>query len=88
MLWFGGHFMLVYLEEGWYVSRHQNVDSACVVVPMQFDAAVEIPRSIFGKFIFFLYAFDKVINVLLVHIFNPKIINYQCEGDRADKMSP
>ena len=55
MLWFGGHFMLVVLEEGF---RHRNVNSAHVVVPMQFDAAVEIPQPILGKFIFFFYAFD------------------------------
>ena len=29
-----------------------------------------------------------MINVLLANIFNPKIINYQCEGDKAGKMSP
>ena len=29
-----------------------------------------------------------MINVLLANIFNPKIIDYQCEGDRADKISP
>ena len=58
MLWFGGHLMLVFLEEVFDISRHRNVNSACVVVPMQFDAAVEIPRPILGKFIFFVCAFD------------------------------
>jgi len=34
------------------------MDSARVVVPMQFDAAIEIARPILRKFIFFFYAFD------------------------------
>ena len=29
-----------------------------------------------------------MINVLLANIFNPKIIDYQREGDRVGKMSP
>jgi hypothetical protein len=29
-----------------------------------------------------------MINVLLANIFNPKIIDYQLEGDRACKMMP
>jgi hypothetical protein len=29
-----------------------------------------------------------MINVFPAHIFNPEIIGYQCEGDRAGKMSP
>jgi len=29
-----------------------------------------------------------MINVLLANIFNPKIIDYQREGDRAGKMLP
>ena len=58
MLWFGGHFMLVFLQEFFDVSWHRNVHSARFVVPMEFDAAIEIAGPIFRKFIFFLYAFD------------------------------
>jgi hypothetical protein len=42
MLWFGWHFMLVFLEEFFDISRHQNVDRAREVVPLQFDAAIAI----------------------------------------------
>jgi hypothetical protein len=80
--------MLVFLEEFFDISRHRNVDSARIVVPMQFDAAIEIARPILGKFIFFFDAFYQVINVFPAHILNPEVIDYQREGDRAGKMSP
>jgi hypothetical protein len=79
MLWLGGHFMLVFLKQLFEIPRHWNVDSACSVVPIQFDAAIEIA---------FFDAFYQMINVFPAHIFNPEIIGYQCEGDRAGKMSP
>jgi hypothetical protein len=34
--------MLVFLGEFLNISRHQNVNSSRNVVPMQFDAAIEI----------------------------------------------
>ena len=58
MLWFGGHFMLVFLQELFDVSWHRYVYSARVVVPLKFDATIEIAGPILRKFILFLYAFD------------------------------
>ena len=46
-------FMFVYLQEFLDIPRHRNVNSACAVVPMQFDAAIKIARPILCKFIFF-----------------------------------
>ena len=35
-----GHFVLVLLKELLDITRHGNVDGACIVVPTQFDPTV------------------------------------------------
>jgi hypothetical protein len=40
------------------VTRHGNVEGACIVIPLEAYAAVEISLPILCEFIFFLYALD------------------------------
>ncbi len=65
------------------VSGHQNVEGAFVVIPIQFDPAVEITRPILGECILGFESFDEMINVFLALIFDYKIINNEGEGDRS-----
>ncbi len=48
--------MLVFLQLFDDVTRHGNVKGACIVIPLEADAAVEIAVPILCEFIFFLYA--------------------------------
>ena len=71
MLWWGG--MLVFLQLFDDVARHGKVEGACIVIPLEVDAAVEIAVPILCEFIFFLYAPNEVVNVFLTCIFYPKL---------------
>lgn len=51
MLGLHGLAMLVPLEDLLYVTGHQEVNGADIVIPPEFDATVEVTRPIFGKFI-------------------------------------
>jgi hypothetical protein len=49
---------------------------------------VEVAIPIFGEFIFFFDALDKVVDILLMHIFHTKIVDDKCEGDGACHVLP
>ncbi len=85
-LWGGG--MLVFLQLFDDVARHGNVEGALIIIPFEAYAAVEVAVPIFGEFIFFFDALDKVVDILLTHIFHSKIVNNKCEGDGAFCMLP
>jgi hypothetical protein len=53
MLWFGRDCMLVFLELFDDISRHQNIQSMVVVIPIQLDATVEVAIPIFSEFVLF-----------------------------------
>jgi hypothetical protein len=57
--------------------------SAFIVVPIQFDAAVEVTCPIFGEFVFCFNIRDQVINVFLTLKFNSKIVDNKREGNQA-----
>jgi hypothetical protein len=80
--------MLVFLQLFDDVARHGNVEGACVVIPFEAYAAVEVAVPIFGEFIFFFDALDKVVDILLTHIFHSKIVDNKCEGDGACRVLP
>ena len=63
--------MLVFFEELFDVTRHQNVECPCGVIPVKFDSALEIARPISGKFVCLLYASYEVVRVFLIYIFHP-----------------
>jgi hypothetical protein len=81
MLWWGG--MLVFLQLFDDVARHGKVEGACIVVQFEAYAAVEVAVPIFGEFIFFFDALDKVVDIFLMHIFHAEIVDNKCEGDWA-----
>ncbi len=85
-LWRGG--MLVFLQLFDDVARHGNVEGACVVIPFEAYAAVEVAVPILGEFIFLFDAHDKVVDIFLTHIFHAKIVNNKCEGDGACYVLP
>jgi hypothetical protein len=80
-LWQGG--MLVFLQLFDDVAWHGNVKGVCTVIPFEVYAAVEVAVPIFGEFIFFFDALDKVVDILLTRIFYAKIVDNKCEGDGA-----
>jgi hypothetical protein len=80
-LWRGGMFVFLQLFDD--VAWHGNVKGACVVIPFEAYAAVEVAVPIFGEFIFFVDALDKVVDILLTRIFHAKIVDNKCEGDGA-----
>ncbi len=80
-LWRGGMFVFLQLFDD--VAWHGNVKGACVIIPFEVYAAVEVAVPIFSEFIFFIDALDKVVDVLLTRIFHPEIVNNRCEGDGA-----
>jgi hypothetical protein len=49
---------------------------------------IQIPRPVFGKFVFCFDTFDQMVDVFLTHIFYPKIVHNQCERDGACGMLP
>ncbi len=85
-LWRGG--MLVFLQLLDDVSRHGNVEGACVVIPFEAYAAVEVTFPIFGEFIFVFNTLDKVVDTLLVHIFHAKFVDDKCERDGVCHVLP
>ena len=46
------HTVLILHEYLFDVTWHGQVDRTVVVVPLEFDAAVQIPGPILGKFVF------------------------------------
>jgi hypothetical protein len=82
MLGLSGGNMFVALKLLDDVFGHQNVKGAFVVIPIQFDPAVEIAHPILGQCILGFESFDEMINVFLALIFDSKIIDNKGEGDR------
>jgi hypothetical protein len=80
--------MLVFLQLFDDVAWHGTVEGACIVIPCEAYAAVEVAIPIFSEFIFFFDALDKVVNILLTLIFHAKIVNNKCEGDGACRVLP
>jgi hypothetical protein len=80
-LWRGG--MLVFLQLFDDVARHGNVEGACVLIPFEAYAAVEVAIPILGEYIFLFDEHDKVVNIFLTRIFHAEIIDNKCEGDGA-----
>jgi hypothetical protein len=80
--------MFVFLQLFDDVAQHGNVESACIIIPFEAYATVKVTVPIFGEFIFFVDALDKVVDILLTHMFHDKIINDKCEGDGACRVLP
>ncbi len=85
-LWQGG--MLVFLQLFDDVALHGNVKGACLVIPFEAYAAVEVAIPILGEFIFLFDAHDEVVDIFLARIFHAKIANNKCEGDGACRVRP
>jgi hypothetical protein len=75
MLGVSGGCMFVALKLLDNVSRHQNVEGAFVVIPIQLYPAVEIACPILGECILGFESFDEMINVFRALIFDSKIVN-------------
>ncbi len=69
-----GGGMLVLLQLFDDVARHQDVEGSFVIIPIQFDAGVEVTCPILGKSIFCFNCCNQMINVLLILVFCSKII--------------
>jgi hypothetical protein len=80
--------MLVFLQLFDDVAWHGNVKGACVVIPFEPYAAVEVAIPNLGEFIFLFDAHDKVVNIFLTHIFHAKIVDNKCEGDGVCHVLP
>ena len=80
--------MLVFLQLFDDVAWHGNVKGACVVIPFEAYATVEVAISILGEIIFLFDAHDKVIDIFLMRIFHTKIVDNKCEGDGACRVLP
>jgi hypothetical protein len=63
------------------VARYQDVEGSFVVIPIRFDAAVEIAHPILGKSIFCFNHCNQMAHVLLTLVFHSKIIDNEGEGD-------
>ncbi len=85
-LWQGG--MLVFLQLFDDVAWHGNVEGACIVIPFEAYATVEVAVLILGEFIFLFDAHDTVVDIFLTHIFHAEIVNKKCEGDGACRVLP
>jgi hypothetical protein len=85
-LWQGG--MLVFLQLFDDVAQHGNVEGACILIPFEVYAAVEVAVPILGEFIFLFDAHDKVVDIFLTRIFHAEIVNNKCEGDGACRELP
>lgn len=78
--------MFILLEEFHdTISRHGNVQLVCIVVPIQSYTAVQVPCPIFSESIVLLKAFDEMINLSFVRVFDSKIVHdkgecYVCCG--------
>jgi hypothetical protein len=79
MLGASGGCMFVALKLPEDVSGHQNVKGAFVVIPIQFDPAVEIARSILGECMLGFESFDEMINVFVAFTFDSKIVDNKGE---------
>jgi hypothetical protein len=78
-LWWGCMLVLLQLFDD--VARHGNVKGVPVVILLEVYAAVAVAVLIFGEFIFFLDAFDEVVDVLLARIFHAETVDDKCAGD-------
>ncbi len=85
-LWRGGMFVFLQLFDD--VGRHGNVEGACIIIPFEAYATVEVTVLIFSEFIFFVDALDKVVDILLTRMFHAKIVNDKCEEDGACRVLP
>jgi hypothetical protein len=85
-LWQGG--MLVFLQLIDDVAWHGNVEGACVVIPFEVYAPVEVAIPILGELIFVFDAHDKVVGIFLTRIFHAEIVDNKCEGDGVCHVLP
>ncbi len=88
MLGAGGHNVFVFVELALDVTRHGNVEGPFVIIPIQFDSAVQVARPVLDEFVFFPDAFHKVVGMFFAHIFYTKIVDNKRECDWAPFMSP
>ncbi len=79
MLWFGWDCMFVLLELFDDISRHQNVQSMAVIIPIQLGATVEAAITIFGEFILFIEAMYQMVDIVFVDVFHAKVVDHQGE---------
>jgi hypothetical protein len=77
MLLLSRRCMLVFLQLFEDVTWHGYVKSACIVIPFQANAAVEVAVPIHGELMLFLDALDQVFYVFLLREFYTKVVNHE-----------
>jgi hypothetical protein len=68
-------FDVCILEAIFDVSRHGYVKGSGIVVPIEVNATVEVPCPVLGKLVFFLYASNEMVDMIVSNIFNSKIVD-------------
>ena len=57
-----------------------------VVIPIEMDSDILIGKKIDFEGIFFIHDADKVLDVVIVGVFDAKIVDHQCEGNFMSDM--
>ena len=69
--------MLVFLQLFEGVTWHGHAKSACIVIPFQAHAAVEVAVPIHDELLFFFDALDHVFYVFLTGVFYAKVVHHK-----------
>ncbi len=70
------------------VVGHLDVEGLFVIIPIQFDATVEVAQPILGKSIFCFNHCNQMVHVLLTLVFHTKIIDNEGGGDGMHNVFP
>ncbi len=79
MLWFCRRFVFESGKELFHVQWHGYVHVTLLVVPFEGDSAVECTVPILFEFVVCAEGVDEVVGVLLPFIFDPQVVDGECE---------
>jgi hypothetical protein len=58
------------------------------VVPVDIHSKIACTVPVLGAFVVFIQDAGEVLNVFMAGVFDPEVVNAECEGDWAKIMSP
>ncbi len=71
-----------------YILEHGDMDIFVDVVPADIHSKIACLIPVLRAFVVFIQDAGEVLNVLTANIFNAKVVNVECEGDRVKTVSP
>ncbi len=70
------------------VPRHGNFNHAVGIIPIEANASIQITCPVVGKSMCCLDWCNQMVYIILIHVFDPKIINHQSKRNRLSLVIP